>query len=118
MTFGFSRDDAAKFLTAYYDTKIYESDPFQHLDQIGVGKLVKMAAHDAARPTRTWVWASAASTAAIPAVSSSATTLAWTTSAALPTVFPSPVWPPHRLLLKIPERKIVAEYAQNAPINS
>ena len=46
MTFGFSRDDAAKFLTAYYDAKIYESDPFQHLDQIGVGKLVKMAAHD------------------------------------------------------------------------
>ena len=46
MTFGFSRDDAAKFLTAYYDNKIYESDPFQHLDQIGVGKLVKMAAAD------------------------------------------------------------------------
>ena len=44
MTFGFSRDDAAKFLNAYYDTKIYESDPFQHLDQIGVGKLIKMAA--------------------------------------------------------------------------
>ena len=43
MTFGFSRDDAAKFLTAYYDTKIYESDPFQHLDTNGVGKLVKMA---------------------------------------------------------------------------
>ena len=51
MTFGFSRDDAAKFLTAYYDNKIYESDPFQHLDQIGVGKLVKMAAHDG-RETR------------------------------------------------------------------
>ena len=46
MTFGFSRDDAAKFLTAYYDTKIYESDPFQHLDTNGVGKLVKMAAAD------------------------------------------------------------------------
>ena len=46
MTFGFSRDDAAKFLTAYYDTKIYESDPFQHLDQTGVGRLVKMAAED------------------------------------------------------------------------
>ena len=46
MTFGFSRDDAAKFLTAYYDNKIYESDPFQHLDQTGVGRLVKMAAHD------------------------------------------------------------------------
>ena len=44
MTFGFSRDDAAKFLTAYYDTKIYESDPFQHLDKNGVGKLVEMAA--------------------------------------------------------------------------
>ena len=44
MTFGFSRDDAAKFLTSYYDTKIYESDPFQHLDTNGVGKLVEMAA--------------------------------------------------------------------------
>ena len=39
MTFGFSRDDAAKFLGAYYENKIYESDPFQHLDQVGVGKL-------------------------------------------------------------------------------
>ena len=43
MTFGFSRDDAGKFLDAYYDNKIYESDPFQKLDQEGVGKLVKMA---------------------------------------------------------------------------
>ena len=43
MTFGFSRDDAAKFLGAYYDTKIYENDPFQHLDVNGVGKLVEMA---------------------------------------------------------------------------
>ena len=51
MTFGFSRDDAAKFLNAYYDTKIYESDPFQHLDQIGVGKLIKMAVADG-RATR------------------------------------------------------------------
>jgi len=51
MTFGFSRDDAAKFLNAYYDTKIYESDPFQHLDQIGVGKLIKMAVTDG-RATR------------------------------------------------------------------
>ena len=51
MTFGFSRDDAAKFLTAYYDNKIYESDPFQHLDQIGVGKLIKMAVADG-RATR------------------------------------------------------------------
>ncbi len=43
MTFGFSRDDAGKFLGAYYDRKIYESDPFARLDQTGVGKLVKMA---------------------------------------------------------------------------
>ena len=50
MTFGFSRDDAAKFLNAYYDTKIYESDPFQHLDQIGVGKLIKMAVADGRAP--------------------------------------------------------------------
>ena len=43
MTFGFSRDDAAKFLKSYYDNKILEQDPFQHLDQIGVGRLVKLA---------------------------------------------------------------------------
>ena len=43
MTFGFSRDDAGKFLASYYDRKIYESDPFSKLDQVGVGRLVKMA---------------------------------------------------------------------------
>ena len=43
MTFGFSRDDAGKFLDAYYTNKIFESDPFAKLDQTGVGKLVKMA---------------------------------------------------------------------------
>ncbi len=51
MTFGFSRDDAGKFLGAYYEKKIYESDPFARLDQIGVGKLVKMAV-DLGRSTR------------------------------------------------------------------
>ena len=51
MTFGFSRDDAAKFLNDYYEKKIYEFDPFSKLDQNGVGKLVKMAA-DAGRSTR------------------------------------------------------------------
>ena len=53
MTFGFSRDDAGKFLTAYYDRKIYESDPFARLDQNGVGKLMKMAVTlgKGARPT-------------------------------------------------------------------
>ena len=44
MTFGFSRDDAGKFLDAYYDNKIYESDPFVHIDVDGVGRLVEMSA--------------------------------------------------------------------------
>ncbi len=51
MTFGFSRDDAGKFLDAYYDAKIYEFDPFAKLDQEGVGALVKMAA-EKGRATR------------------------------------------------------------------
>ena len=51
MTFGFSRDDAGKFLDAYYDNKIYEFDPFAKLDQEGVGALVKMAA-EKGRSTR------------------------------------------------------------------
>lgn len=51
MTFGFSRDDAGKFLDDYYNKKVYESDPFARLDQKGVGKLVKLAA-DLGRKTR------------------------------------------------------------------
>ncbi len=51
MTFGFSRDDAGKFLDSYYQAKIYESDPFARLDQNGVGQLVQMAA-DKGRKTR------------------------------------------------------------------
>ena len=51
MTFGFSRDDAGKFLDSYYQAKIYESDPFARLDQNGVGQLVKMAA-EKGRKTR------------------------------------------------------------------
>ena len=43
MTYGFSRDDAGKFLNAYYDAKIFESDPFAKLDQTGVGKLMEMS---------------------------------------------------------------------------
>ena len=52
MTYGFSRDDAGKFLGAYYDKKIFENDPFAKLDQVGVGKLMKMAVTDgkATRP--------------------------------------------------------------------
>ena len=49
MTYGFSRDDAGKFLNAYYDAKIFENDPFAKLDQDGVGKLMKMAI-DLGRP--------------------------------------------------------------------
>lgn len=51
MTYGFSRDDAGKFLSDYYEKKIFESDPFARLDQHGVGKLIKMAA-EAGRTTR------------------------------------------------------------------
>ena len=51
MTFGFSRDDASKFLGAYYSNKILEQDPFQHVDQKGVGKLIKMAVENG-RKTR------------------------------------------------------------------
>lgn len=53
MTFGFSRDDASKFLGSYYENKIFEEDPFQHVDQKGVGKLINMAVKDgkATRPT-------------------------------------------------------------------
>ncbi|MCR5795976.1 MAG: pyruvate, phosphate dikinase [Solobacterium sp.] len=52
MTFGFSRDDAGKFLNDYYDKHIYENDPFAHVDQAGVGQLIKMAAENgkATRP--------------------------------------------------------------------
>ena len=51
MTFGFSRDDAGKFLGSYYQNKIYEQDPFAKVDQKGVGKLIKMAA-ELGRSTR------------------------------------------------------------------
>ncbi|MBQ7760955.1 MAG: pyruvate, phosphate dikinase [Clostridia bacterium] len=53
MTFGFSRDDAGKFLTAYYESKIYENDPFARIDQNGVGKLMAMAVENGkdVRPT-------------------------------------------------------------------
>ena len=53
MTYGFSRDDAGKFLGAYYDKKIFESDPFAKLDQVGVGQLMEMAVKNgkATRPS-------------------------------------------------------------------
>jgi hypothetical protein len=73
MTYGFSRDDAGKFLNAYYDKKIFESDPFAKLDQTGVGRLMKMAVSSASRSIRTCISESAASTAEIRHRSSSAT---------------------------------------------
>ncbi len=76
MTFGFSRDDAGKFLGATTTRRSTRAIRSQRLDQDGVGKLVKMAAKLAARPARTSSSASAASTAAIRLTSSSATTLA------------------------------------------
>ena len=100
MTFGFSRDDAAKFLGAYYDHKIYESDPFQHLDQVGVGKLVKMAATDG-RATRPDLGLGICGEhGGDPSSVEFCHNMAWTTSAALPSVCPSPVWHPLRLQLK------------------
>ena len=74
MTFGFSRDDAGKFLGAYYDKKIYENDPFAKLDQNGVGKLVGFSRlTSAVRPARTSSSVSAANTAATRPLLSSAT---------------------------------------------
>ena len=103
MTFGFSRDDAGKFLDAYYDKKIYEFDPFAHLDQHGVGQPGGDGRRSwAARPARTSSWASAASTAATPPPWSSATRWAWTMSPAAPSACPSPAWPPPRPPSRIP----------------
>ena len=62
MTFGFSRDDAGKFLEDYYSKKIYEFDPFARLDQTGVGKLVEMAAQLGRKTRPTSSWESAVST--------------------------------------------------------
>ena len=85
MTFGFSRDDAGKFLGAYYDKKIYENDPFatprpERRRQAGQDGRRRSAA----RPAPTCTSASAASTAAIRPPSSSATRSAWTTCPASP----------------------------------
>ena len=65
MTFGFSRDDAGKFLEDYYSKKIYEFDPFQKLDRVGVGQLVEMAVQKAGRQGRISSWESAVNMAAI-----------------------------------------------------
>lgn len=105
MTFGFSRDDAAKFLaltTRTRSTRAIRSSIWTRSASASWSRWLHMTA---VRPVPTWVWASAASTAAILPASSSATMLVWTTSAALPSVCLSHVWLLLRLLLKNRERK-------------
>ncbi len=102
MTFGFSRDDAAKFLaltTRTRSTRAIRSSIWTRSASASWSRWLHMMA---VRPVPTWVWASAASTAAILPASSSATMLVWTTSAALPSVCLSHVWLLLRLRLRIP----------------
>ena len=98
MTFGFSRDDAGKFLGAYYDKQDLRE---RSLRQAGSERRGQAGGDglQAGPQTRTptCIWASAASTAAIPPPWSSATAPVWTMCPALPSVCPSPVWPPLRL---------------------
>ena len=102
MTFGFSRDDAGKFLSYYYDNKVYESDPFAHLDQNGVGKLVEMAAK-LGRSTRPELGLGICGEhGGDPTAWSSAIAWVWTMCPALPSVCPSLVWPPLRLPSRTP----------------
>ena len=110
MTFGFSRDDAAKFLgtTRTRSTRAIRSSIWIRSASASWSRWLPTMA---VRPAPIWVWASAASTAAIPRAWSSATTLVWTTSAALPSVCLSPVWLLLRLLLKTREHKdFIASY--------
>jgi pyruvate,orthophosphate dikinase len=97
MTFGFSRDDAGKFLPAYYDKKIYESDPFAKL-QTAWARLVEMAAK-LGRETRPDLHLGICGEhGGDPSSWSSATRWAWTMCPAPPTACPSPAWPPRRPL--------------------
>mgnify|MGYP000084435020 FL=1 len=97
MTYGFSRDDAGKFLGAYYDAKIFESDPFAKLDQTGVGKLMKMAI-ELGKPVNDKLHCvSAVSTAVTRHLLSSATKSVWTMFPARRSVCRSQDWLLHRL---------------------
>ena len=99
MTFGFSRDDAGKFLNAYYDTKIFENDPFAKLDQTGVGKLMDMAIKLGNRLIRTFMLVSVVSTVEILHLLSSATRSVWIMYPAHRSVCRSLVY--HKLFKKI-----------------
>ncbi len=96
MTFGFSRDDAGKFLDAYYDKKIFENDPFAKLDQTGVGKLMETAIKLVSQQPGTFTAVSAVSTAATLLPLSSATRSASTMYLAHHSVYLLHVWQQHR----------------------
>ena len=98
MTFGFSRDDAGKFLDAYYDNKIFENDPFAKLDQTGVGTLVEMAVRAGPqRPVRSMQLGICGEHGGDPiSVEFCHNGWAWTMSPAAPSACPSPVSPPRR----------------------
>ena len=94
---GLSRDDAGRFLSHYLETGVLERDPFETIDQDGVGDLMGSPSSAAAAPARTSSSASAASTGASRSRSRSATGSGSTTSAARRIAFRSPVSPPRRL---------------------
>ena len=106
MTFGFSRDDAGKFLDAYYDKKIYENDPFAKLDQTGVGKLVEMACK-LGRATRPDLHAGHLRRARRRSLQRGVLPPAWvwTMCPAPPSVCPSPASPPRRLPLRTSSKR-------------
>ena len=88
MTFGFSRDDAGKFLDDYYKKKIFESDPFARVDQNGVGKLVKMAVELGKQTRPNIKLGVAANTAVIPPASSSSTKSVFSMFPVHPSAYP------------------------------
>ncbi len=97
MTFGFSRDDAGKFLDAYYDAKIFENDPFAKLDQTGVGKLMDMAIELGKPVNPNFTLVSVESTVEIQALLNSATALVLIMYLAHHSVYRSLAW----LLLRL-----------------
>ncbi len=98
MTYGFSRDDAGKFLNAYYDAKIFENDPFAKLDQTGVGKLMETAIKLGKPVNQTFTLVSVESTVEILHLLSSATRSVLTMYHVHHSVYRSLVLLQHRLL--------------------
>ena len=97
MTFGFSRDDAGKFLDAYYDRKIYENDPFAKLDQKGVGRLIEMAAKLGRTANPDLHLGICGEHGGDPSSVEFCHRVGLDYVSCSPSVCPSPVWPPRRL---------------------